>query len=110
MSKQRVPIGVDPLDTLLGDPAEKLSPRPRPTAAVPARRRVRATFHLPFTLVEEARNTTVALSGPPIRLTLARLVEEALQREVQRLRDIHNDGAPFPQRAADLVGGRPMSW
>jgi hypothetical protein len=44
--------------------------------------------NIPFAqaLVEEARNATVALSGLPTRLTLARLVEEALQREFQRLR------------------------
>jgi hypothetical protein len=53
---------------------------------------------LPHALVDEARNATVALSGPPTRLTLARLVEDALRREVQRLRDTHNAGAPFPSR------------
>ena len=34
--------------------------------------------------VEEARNATVALSGPPTRLTLARLVEDAVRREIAR--------------------------
>jgi hypothetical protein len=60
---------------------------------------------LPQALVEEARNATVALSGPPTRLTLARLVEEGLRREIQRLRDAHNAGSP---RDAELIGGRPI--
>jgi hypothetical protein len=59
-------------------------------------------------LVEEARNATVALSGPPTRLTLARLVEDALRREIKRLRDAHNAGSPFPRRDAELAGGRPI--
>ena len=85
MSKRSSPIGIDPLDLLLGAPASAGQRRP---AASPQRSapRVRATFHLPLDLVEEARNATVALSGPPTRLTLARLVETAVRREVERLR------------------------
>src|SRR5207249_4602889 len=37
--------------------------------------KVRATFNLPRELVEEARDTVVALAGPPHRLTLAKLAE-----------------------------------
>ena len=107
MSKRWSPIGVDPLDSLLGAPS---SAGQRRAAASPRRApRVRATFHLPLDLVEEARNATVALSGPPTRLTLARLVETALRREVERLRHTHHAGEPFPPREADLVGGRPSA-
>jgi hypothetical protein len=107
MSRPRPALGVDPLDALLGESAGK--GRLREGAVEPSsHRKVRATFHLPLALVDEARNATVALSGPPIRLTLARLVEDALRREVQRLRDAHNSGLPFPRRDADLVGGRPI--
>ncbi len=83
-------------------------PWPEPVVATPSLRRARATFHLPHALVEEARNAIVALSGPPTRLTLARLVEDAVRRELARLRLSHNGGAPFPQRHADLIGGRPI--
>jgi hypothetical protein len=106
MSKQRPSLGGDPLDTVLGD--WSAAPRPGPIVATPSPRRVRATFHLPHSLVEEARNATVALSGPPTRLTLARLVEDAVRREIARLQASHNGGAPFPQRHADLIGGRPI--
>lgn len=43
-----------------------------------------------------------------MRLTLAKLVEDGVRREVERLREQHNDGEPFPARSADLVGGRPI--
>ena len=107
MSRPRPALGADPLDTLLGE--SRAAGRPRGPAVEPSSdRKVRATFHLPLALVDEARNATVALSGPPIRLTLARLVEDALRREVQRLRDAHNAGSSFPQRDAELIGGRPI--
>ncbi len=51
----------------------------------------------------------VALSGPPVHLTLAGLVREALARELARLRKAHYKGKPWPPRAAPLVGGRPVS-
>ena len=55
-------------------------------AAGPSARSVRATFHLPAALVEDAKNAVVTLSGPPVRLTLAGLVRDALTRELQRMR------------------------
>ena len=106
MSRSRPALGVDPLDTLLGE--SSVTRRPQPGGEASSDRKVRATFHLPHALVDEARNATVALSGPPIRLTLTRLVEDALRREVQRLRDAHNAGSPFPRREAELIGGRPI--
>ena len=105
MSKRWSPIGIDPLDSLLGASASAGQRRPAASAQRSAPR-VRAT--LPLDLVEEARNATVALSGPPTRLTLARLVETAVRREVERLRHTHHGGEPFPPRSADLVGGRPI--
>jgi len=106
MSRPRPSLGVDPLDALLGESIP--NGRARPAVEPSSYRKVRATFHLPLALVDEARDATVALSGPPTRLTLARLVEDALRREVQRLRDVHNDGSPFPRRDAELIGGRPI--
>jgi hypothetical protein len=69
---------------------------------------VRATFHLPAKLVEDAKNAVVALSGPPMRLTLAALVRSAVARELARLQKTHNKGKPWPQRSAPLIGGRPL--
>ena len=103
MNRRRASLDHDPLDLVLGAP-----PRATREGAAPTGRKTRATFHLPVSLVEEARDATVALSGPPVRLTLAKLVEDGVRREVERLREQHNAGEPFPTRAADLVGGRPI--
>lgn len=70
--------------------------------------KVRATFHLPQALFEEARNAVVQLSGPPVRLTLAALAEKALRRELDRLKRAYNDGQDFPRRRGRLRSGRPI--
>lgn len=73
--------------------------------------KVRATFHLPEALMNEARNTVVALSGPPYRLTLAKLAENALRLEMERLkaaRDGRQRGKDFPQRDDEVRTGRPI--
>ncbi len=60
-------------------------------------------------VLEEARNATVYLAGHPAHLTLTRLVDTALRAELQRLRDQYHGGQPFPARAAQLKGGRPIA-
>jgi hypothetical protein len=73
--------------------------------------KVRATFHLPEDLMNEARNTVVALSGPPYRMTLAKLAESALRRELDILkaaRDGRHRGKDFPQREDEVRTGRPI--
>lgn len=73
------------------------------------RSKVRATLYLPHELLEEARNATVHLAGYPARMTLTKLAEIALRRELQRLKDVYNHGQPFPPRDEDLKGGRPIA-
>ena len=71
--------------------------------------KVRATLYVPSDVLDEARNATVYLAGFPLRLTLTRLVENALRAELKRLRDQHHGGQAFPTRAAELKGGRPIA-
>ena len=74
--------------------------------------KVRATFLLPIDLINEARNTVVALAGPPHRLTLARLIENALRKELDRLRQERMGrlrGREFPQREQEVRTGRPIA-
>jgi hypothetical protein len=131
MSKRQALGPVDFLDVAIGQaPPPAASAAPRATSLTPARRReaprattapksktrtalperqnTRVTFHLPPELVDEARNAVVALSGPPVRLTLAGLVRDALRRELDRLNKEHHAGKPWPRRAGELVGGRPI--
>ncbi len=81
--------------------------RPEPPAK-PKPNKVRATFHLPEELLGEARDAVVYLSGPPVRLTLAVMAENALRKELQRLKKAHNGGKGFPRHGGELKGGRPI--
>lgn len=93
MTRRRA-MGSDPLDAIV-PPAP-----PRAADPVPAKRRT--TILLPEDLVEQLRDAVVALSGPPLMLTLTDLATAALRRELERLQREHNDGAPFPRRASPL--------
>jgi hypothetical protein len=68
----------------------------------------RMTVHVPVEVINLCRDATVALSGPPVRLTLSALAETALRREVERLSKAHHGGKPFPPRVGELKGGRPI--
>lgn len=71
--------------------------------------KVRATLYLPLDVLEEARNAAVHLAGHPVHLTLTKLAEIALRKELQRLKDLFHDGKDFPPRSEDLKGGRPIA-
>ena len=71
--------------------------------------KVRATLYLPQDVLDEARNAVVHLAGNPVRLTLTKLAEMALRRELQRLKQLHNQGQEFPAREGELKGGRPIA-
>jgi hypothetical protein len=71
--------------------------------------KVRATLYLPEELLEEARNAAVHLAGYPARLTLTKLAERAFRAELERLKQLYNDGRDFPRRDEDLRGGRPIA-
>jgi len=111
--RPRPSIGVNPLDVLLPrDETPRAAPRaPRPAAPTPRQGRpakVKVTVLLPPDLADAARAAVVALAGPPERLTLARLAENAVRRELERLQKAHTGGKPFPRVTAPLVGGRPI--
>jgi len=71
--------------------------------------KIRATLYLTYDLLDEARNAAVHLAGYPARLTLTKLVENALHEELRRLKDRYNHGMDFPPRDEDLKGGRPIA-
>jgi hypothetical protein len=59
-------------------------------------------------LLERARNAAFALSGPPEVLTLTRLLNDAMRREVERLERRHKSGRAFPPRPGALRPGRRL--
>lgn len=71
-------------------------------------KRTRATFHLTVEVIDRLRNAAFALSGPPVRLTMAALAQTAFERELLRLQKEHNKGEPFPPRTGELQPGRPL--
>ncbi|MEE3372109.1 MAG: hypothetical protein VX346_22435 [Planctomycetota bacterium] len=71
--------------------------------------KVRATVYLPATVLEEARDATFHLAGFPARMTLTKLVEVALRKELLRLKETYNGGHDFPERSENLKGGRPIA-
>lgn len=71
--------------------------------------KIRATLYLSAELLDEARNAAVHLAGYPARMTLAKLADNALRAELQRLKDEYNQGQDFPPRDAELQGGRPIA-
>jgi hypothetical protein len=71
--------------------------------------KVRATLYLSADILDQARNAAVHLAGFPARMTLAKLAENGLRAELQRLKEQFNNGQDFPPRDADLQGGRPIA-
>jgi hypothetical protein len=71
--------------------------------------KLRATLYVSAEVLNEARNAAVYLAGYPARLTLTRLVENALRAELARLKDKYHGGADFPERGEELKGGRPIA-
>ena len=115
-ANSRRALGDDPLDAVIPGSGESkreqqsdnvsqpASPRSSRSAPVGAQK-TRATFHLPINLLEEARDVVYWVPG----LTMANLTEEALRREIQRIKDVRNDGQDFPTRESDLKRGRPVT-
>lgn len=71
--------------------------------------KVRATLYLPEEVLDEARDAAAYLAGYPAYLSLTKLAENALRTELERLKQLHNDGCNFPARSAPLKGGRPLA-
>ena len=94
--------------------ADYLEPFDKPAKASKGKRsaeklKVRATYYLSADVAYRARDAATALMGPPHFETLAAIVERGVAAEVKRLEKAHNQGDPFPERAAELKGGRRPS-
>ena len=111
MSRRRKTIGNSPLDTVV--PRGDLEPDTPILSAATERKRAqeesssrvrkeRLTVHVPVELIDRVKNVVYWTPG----LTLARLAEEALTREVEKREK--ERGEPFPHRAEELKGGRPL--
>jgi hypothetical protein len=85
--------------------------KPVETASEAAEKKltVRATFPVRQDIMDRARNAVVHLAGGHTRLTMRKLLEEGLDREIRRLEAEYNKGKPFPDYGVKaLPGGRPI--
>ena len=71
-------------------------------------KKMKLTVLVPKEIAAMARDAVLALSGPPARLTLACLAENALRNEIERLQKRYHQGKPFPSYKGVLRGGRPI--
>src|SRR5690348_16062544 len=83
------------------EPATAIPTPPDDRFTAPVVKR-RATFHLPLNLINEARDTVVALGW-----TLSKFVEEALLAHLSSTRRDWNDGRRLPTRRTEVKRGRP---
>lgn len=115
-TNSRRALGDDPFDAVIPGSGESKREQQsanvaQPTSARSSRsapagvQKTRATFHLPVDVLEEARDVVYWVPG----LTMANLTEEALRREIQRIKDVKNNGENFPTRESDLKRGRPVT-
>jgi hypothetical protein len=111
MARRRKTIGNSPLDTVVPR-REPESDTPIPSDATERQQareegpsqvaKERLTVHLPVELIDRVKNIVYWTPG----LTLARLAAEALTKEVEKREK--ERGEPFPHRAEELKGGRPL--
>ena len=115
--RHTLPEDANPLSAILPEESERRERRVQgitaPLREAPQRqpastKKERVAFYLSEELADAIRNAVVQLSGPPLRLTMTELAEMAFQKELERLKAEYNDGKPFPKRAEDLKGGRPI--
>lgn len=73
------------------------------------RRRAKFTTQIAADVVEELRDAVVYLPTRGMRATVAAVTDEALRRELERLRHERHHGDRFPPRgAAQPPPGRPI--
>jgi len=70
-------------------------------------KKLRFTVNLDPEVIELVRDAVAELAGPPARLTLSSLVEQAVRAEVAKLQKNHHSGKAFPKRDYELRAGRP---
>jgi hypothetical protein len=91
-----------------GKPGDPGQPQQSEEPDKPQGLKARLNVEVPAELVAQTRDAVIALSGPPLRLTIAGLVAEALRRELERLQAAHNAGEPFPPTDRLVRVGRPV--
>ncbi len=101
-----------------GPAGDSVDEQPARAAAVPAAKtstkrikdgQTQLSAYVDIAISEEARDAMMYLANQPEGpVNLSDLVNQALHREVGRLRTEHHGGRPFPRRRRPLPVGRPI--
>lgn len=91
---------------LKAQPQAKTPEQSRVEAAAVVSGKQKLNCRIPVELADSIRDCVVALSGPPLGLTVDAFAEEAFRREVDRLQCLSNSGERFPARPYNPRPGR----
>ncbi len=105
MTARKRPSAADYVASL-DRPARKAKPREEAEATDERKRKI--TLYFREALLEEARSAVLAIGAKGEEPSnLSQLFGAALERELFRLRELHNKGKRFPPYKSRLPGGRP---
>lgn len=89
-------------------PKGKRPAKPSPALPPTEGRKRKITLYFREALLEEARSAVLGIGAEGLEPSnLSQLFGQALERELVRLRKIHNEGEPFEPYRSRLPGGRP---
>ena len=70
--------------------------------------RIKLTVYVEEDVAQKMRGAVAYLAGHPLHLTMAKLAETALVREIERLQGEYHHGKPFPKFKGRRQAGRPV--
>lgn len=102
-TKKNKTIGTNPLTEYLTNPPQINNPQKKKPQDVPTKTlKQRVTIHLSVDLIDKVKNAVFWEPG----LTLTEFAQQALTKELKRWEK--EWGEQYPQRKAQLKGGRPL--
>jgi hypothetical protein len=119
MAAKQMPSGTRMLEAALGNLGD-ISKGERKQRAVaqdseshgapaPSETSQRYSITLPLSVLDAFKNAVIALSGPPLFLSVSDAGTQAIQQFTAALERDYNEGKPFPKRAREpRPGPRPQ--
>lgn len=120
MATERLPSGSSFLKAALGDREDNSKGQQKQRKPVaqepesheepaPVEANQRYSLTLPLSVLDAFKNAVIALSGPPLFLSVSDAGTQAIQQFTARLEKEYNEGKPFPKRVREpRPGPRPQ--
>ncbi|MFJ8811287.1 hypothetical protein [Streptomyces sp. NPDC102490] len=96
--------GLGPLPAQVTVPDDE----PEPDTAAAAGGKTKVPAYIADALLDQLRNTVVALQGTDRTVTLSSFVQDAVAAAIKEAEGKHNGGRPFPARRKELKTGPPI--